>query len=366
MDLKNIKDNLKKQFKINVEQIAIKEEKIRLIAESQLANRISISICYSLLPCIIITFLFPFLTNLFGISSFVNTFPPIIIPLFIVSSSLGIGGVLRKIITKISKTNENLSSFSQSKTELEKIIEEVSYKIEIEKLNNHNKILQRLIDSIELINFSDCKVNDSEQEIKQRAAELFLKKEVLYNELNSLSLRKVLYQKFAKINKSEMIDGDIIISSVWAGVVNFLIHSCILAVIGKLSLLINNISLFIPLLIGIVSTAFYKIVKVKNYANAFNILMNEFNLNKDIIEVDDINSEYNFNEKVEEIVNEICSVDINNFICQRDLMSLYIKKDDFKSDNKIINLKRINLDMHDNTLDDKDLEVHSHVYVKKK
>ena len=134
-DYQKLKEELEKIKSKNQEEINDYEEKINLANQNQFETKACLTFLIAELYYmgIIMTSLF-FPNNSF-IIPLTNILPNASIPFIITGLSLGMGIMGTKIMHKIQKIKERFISFSNAKTESEKLEEEIKYKIESEKLN---------------------------------------------------------------------------------------------------------------------------------------------------------------------------------------------------------------------------------------
>ena len=65
------------------------------------------------------------------------------------TSSYVFGSLINSLISKKYKIKERYKAFSNAKTKVEKLEEEVHYKIELEKVKNRNKVINETIKLLE-------------------------------------------------------------------------------------------------------------------------------------------------------------------------------------------------------------------------
>ena len=334
-DYQKLKEELEKIKSKNQEEINDYEEKINLANQNQFETKACLTFLIAELYYmgIIMTSLF-FPNNSF-IIPLTNILPNASIPFIITGLSLGMGIMGTKIMHKIQKIKERFISFSNAKTESEKLEEEIKYKIESEKLNKKNKAINESINQLDtnqaILNSLSDKYDIKEKNIPQTKEEIenlvenfskLLKEK--YEELNILVTQNVLNKSFYTTrNKNSRIQ-DIIIFSLIGGVIAILCYMCPLLV----QLIANTLtrSYIIPsiasIFIGTIGFGGYMKKRNKNYQKVFHNLNQTLGENALPDEIKDTYEEkQEINSKIETIVNEISVVILNLLEYQKKLES---------------------------------------------
>lgn len=203
----------------------------------------------------------------------------------VITSSIGLGTLFTNSLFKKYKIKERLKMFSESKTDIEKLQEEVNYQIELEKACNRNKVIKETLDTINstesMVNELSNKYNITEKysskskdEIEKSIEEISNLIKEKYNELDILSTRKTLHDKFWKIRSKFDKTINLIAYSLIAGVfasgiigIPFITFNSIAA--GS-TILARTLSVFWPLVIGSMGTFVYFLQRNKDYEKVFN------------------------------------------------------------------------------------------------
>lgn len=203
----------------------------------------------------------------------------------VITSSIGLGTLFTNSLFKKYKIKERLKMFSESKTDIEKLQEEVNYQIESEKACNRNKVIKETLDTI---NSTESMVNElsnkyditekyssrSKEELENSIEEISNLIKEKYNELDILSSKKVLHDRFWKIRSKFDKNANLIAYSLIAGVfasgivgIPFITFNSIAA--GS-TILARILSVFWPLVIGSMGTFVYFLQRNKDYEKVFN------------------------------------------------------------------------------------------------
>lgn len=203
----------------------------------------------------------------------------------VITSSIGLGTLFTNSLFKKYEIKERLKMFSESKTDIEKLQEEVNYQIESEKACNRNKVIKETLDTI---NSTESMVNElsnkyditekysskSKDEIEKSIEEISNLIKEKYIELDILSTKKTLHDKFWKIRSKFDKNANLIAYSLIAGVfasgiigIPFITFNSIAA--GS-TILARTLSVFWPLVIGSMGTFVYFLQRNKDYEKVFN------------------------------------------------------------------------------------------------
>jgi len=207
------------------------------------------------------------------------------LPMIIVGSSLTVGVLVKALFSKIYKHKEALKSFSNSKTEREKLQEEVYYKIELEKVNNRNLVIDNTIDYLKFNKFmletlsNDYEITDKNKANETRKKELEKEIKEEYDKLDILSTQKVLQNIFnSRVRSNFDKRMNSWMQALFGGVLIMMIICLPLIVMSDLIRSVTLFSLFtpfIPLILGSSFIGGYIIKTNKDYQKVFN----HFNLN---------------------------------------------------------------------------------------
>lgn len=198
---KNELDKLKVQIE---EQIKINEEKLKVLEINSLEVKGKLTLSFSILAYFILFLISTFL-------NITNILPGAIYPTVLIGTSICVGTIGKNLIYKKYKIKDRLKGFTNARTEAEKMEEVVLSQIEIDKLNNKNKVIDETIEALtnenEMLNKMSDKYNISDkstysnEEAKNNVNELSETIKKQYNELDELSTNKVLCEKFFTVEE---------------------------------------------------------------------------------------------------------------------------------------------------------------------
>lgn len=311
-DLDKIDQILIDEFQNNDKNMDMNYEKRKISRANQFSYKVIKTIGYSMLPYLIFIITILSQNNIFAHTSFSIES----LSLLIAGGSLVLGTVGEKIIDWKLKIKKRFNSFSRFKSEPYKIQEEIKYAATYEQEKNKNKVI---IQSMQLLNinhsisneFDNCnnsKINDTEI-VQSKIDNLSNNLEQKYDELYTLSLKKILHDKFTDIRmKSHKLINKII--TIVGGICTLLYFNLPLFILNGFQL---NIYSFISLATSFIGgTAFFGIYtsrKDKTCKKAFN------NLNRKLKEealpttINDFSKEKKeINIQLNQKVNEISEI----------------------------------------------------------
>jgi hypothetical protein len=291
-DIKKIKEELQEEIKNNNVQNSIIDERKRITYVNQFENksfRITMFSGIAYLGTFILT------------NKYISIIPIEAYPFIITGIPLSIGIIVSNIFDWKFKIKERLKSFTNAKKEAEKLQEEVKYTIDFERIKNKNKIMEQTINILDKDNWNtDSKIQVDEELLNKK-----------YNELDTLTTKKVLIEKFWKvrnkfINITDLIKNVIIIEFI--STLMAIVHMFFLFPMEKsIKLLAAQYWLSLSTIIVGVFTG-YTCKKNKDYIKAFKNLNMELeenalsnNTKNSYKEKDDINAK---------IENEITDISI--------------------------------------------------------
>lgn len=325
-DFEKTKDELNIQKKENDKRVSINNKKVKILQINQLDYKLQNIFAYSLLPYLGLILGVMGLSSLIGINTLSSVISPLIIPVILESCSLCIGVIGTNLMYKKYKIKEKYNSFSKSKTEAEKVEEEISYQIELEKANNRSKILEQAISSLDskealLRSFSseydinEKNVSQTEEQTKKRLDELSEIVEQKYKELDVLTTQKVLSKNFWKLRCKDSKRIDLMVAFMIGGFMTMLINVAPLMVIREALTYNSAFATFAvtlaPFVIGAVGVGGYWIKKNKNREIAFNKLNNTLGEKSLPEKREDIyNETQNLESMIESKINDISIAEI--------------------------------------------------------
>lgn len=136
-NLERIKTELEKEKLENDEKILKYDERSRMTK----VNKFEYKICETIGLTIITYIGLLFFTKSLGIIELTSIFSSV----GLIGSSLSISTAIRIFMSKKYKTKERFKSFSNAKTEAEKLEEEIFYEIELKKATNRNRVIDEAI-----------------------------------------------------------------------------------------------------------------------------------------------------------------------------------------------------------------------------
>ena len=203
----------------------------------------------------------------------------------VITSSIGLGTLFTNSLFKKYKIKERLKMFSESKTDIEKLQEEVNYQIELEKACNRNKVIKETLDTINstesMVNELSNKYNITEKysskskdEIEKSIEEISNLIKEKYNELDILSSKKVLHDRFwknrSKFDKTINLIAYSLIAGVFASGIIGIPFITFNSIAAGSTILAKTLSVFWPLVIGSMGTFVYFLQRNKDYEKVFN------------------------------------------------------------------------------------------------
>lgn len=195
--------------------------------------------------------------------------------LIVLASSLVIGSAMNYGLNRKYKVKERLQAFSNATTEVEKLLEQEKYEIEVGKGKSKNQVLMKVKQGIELkqsmihtlSNQYDIleKTAPKTREEAQSLIEEYTKKlEKNYEELDVLSTQKHLHDKFWSMRDSIEMEIRLSMSGIMGGIMTML-----LTLLPIAKFITTPSLIFAPLLIGIIGTVGYNIKRNKRHLQVF-------------------------------------------------------------------------------------------------
>lgn len=265
-------DALMYKYQENVKQINEYGYKVTTLKVNRLENKLINSFFFSFLSYFIVTLSSFFLVQIIDFSKIAH-----ILPMLLTTSIFGGGVLIEKLLEKKKKFKENLQQFSYSKTEVEKLEEELKYEIELEILKNHNIAIYLAMDHLKGNNSLVEGCNTGEKSNSKIAVQKINNDlHELYKDLDEITTKKVLSGKFLKvIDKFARVNSEFLIS-VLIGLVMTLLADLPIAIFvsnGYISFT-DSISSFIsicsPFIVGSLATGGYFMKKSKDMTTVFN------------------------------------------------------------------------------------------------
>lgn len=228
-DLEKAKVELEKKRNQNNKLIWIYDERTRMAKANQIEGKFYRTLACSLLPWFFLTMGLYFSTSV-DITLLTRFVPAYSIPTILIGSSFGIGALTRRLVEKHYQVKKRFTTFSKAKTEAEKIEEEIYYKIELEKAKNKDKVIQRTVEALEdnqifqtlwsslsgRYDIREKNASQIENEALQKTEEMSRLLEEKYNELDILTTKGVLSERFVQVRlKGQKFLGEIAVAGGW-------------------------------------------------------------------------------------------------------------------------------------------------------
>lgn len=277
-----IKSEFEKEKEQNNEQILINSKRAKLSQLNQFELKAQLTLAFSMLGYIGLVVAWIILTKIFDITTITNIIPAEIFPVVLSGGSLAIGTIINKMVYKKQKIKEKFKAFSNSKTQTDKLEELVHYQTELQKTYNRNRVIDETINILNSNQSVLSKISSrydlidrnspkTEEEAKQSIKELssFIKER--YEQLDLLTTKEVLHNKFGRVKPDFYDTGLILTSSMMIGL------GTVIAPVGMLKDFITNGSLFVSMcqlvvLMPVVGSSVYIIKRRKEHKKAFNKL----------------------------------------------------------------------------------------------
>lgn len=203
------------------------------------------------------------------ISSLTNVFPITAVPFIIIGGGITTGILGNFILEKIYKPKERLRDLSDAETESELLYEEIKNEIELEKVKNRNAILNDALTLIksnyntlssmrEKYEIQSKNIPESIEEVDKRIKKLEERLEELLSKLDDYSTRKILKDRFWKLDKKGTSIMDIISYSLVAGVISMLVLDMPFILVKDI-MPMTIIQLFTPFIVGVLGTSAYNL-----------------------------------------------------------------------------------------------------------
>lgn len=325
-EFKKSKNELDK-LKIKKEQIKINEDKLKVLKANGLENK-SLTIVYlSSLAYFILSLISMVLNN-----TLASIFPGAIYPTVLIGTSICVGAIGKNLIYKKYKIEDRLKSFTNARTEAEKIEEAVLSQIEIDKLNNKNKVIDEAIEALtkekETINKISGKYNISDkttysnEEVKNNIDKLSETIKKQYNELDELSTNKVLYEKFftveEKLERRMRAMMVAMITGVTTAAMSLPPLLLVKDTIQSASILTSLMLSLTPMITGIIGGSAYMLKRNNDQKKAFKSLKKKLNLKEE-----NLNKNIENKEELEEAIKkQIKNISLNEIELQENMRYL--------------------------------------------
>ena len=330
-------DELGKEYKENY-GIALKNaEKAGLVRVNSLEVKTMSTLMFSLIPYLGFSFAMMSSDNLAAMTG--SVMPGEFIPAVLMVGSLVGGTIIRKIYEHNSENKERFESFSDSKTETERVQERFEYLIEKEKAENRKKAIKMAMDSIEadqnLLNRLTEKYEVRKKNIPSSALEVQTELEQLtsvleekLNELDVLSIQSVLHDKTCEARLEKGNNGELLRYSLLSGLLTSVYYTVPTMGMSEHvhygSTVSSVAALASAFVIGSGAVIGFSAKKRSDYMKAFNDI--NATLGEDSLP-ETLTSTYEERQtivtKLESTINEVAAILINIEETKRTLESLY-------------------------------------------
>ncbi|MBR1413392.1 MAG: hypothetical protein IJ574_01825 [Bacilli bacterium] len=271
---KDIKDRIAEEYQENKNKIDELDKKIHAISLNSFERRLTNVAAFSMLPWLILTMVSMSLIKL-EILTNIN-----LIHLITLGVPLTIGVISENMLYKKSKLKKQLKKESDAITNEKLLEEKIRNEIEKVKLENKNDVLASTFKNVvakeEVIESLGKEFNLSKKDNSDSQEELEKLVEEKNKELELLSTKNVLKEKFSSVRNNFNKYDDMITHGILGGVMVMMIWSAPNIAVGSIlkqgSSLLN---IFIPLILGATVTAGYIIQNDNTYKNVFKKINNE-------------------------------------------------------------------------------------------
>ena len=279
------KKELEKAKLQNDEQIIISDERTRMSKVNSLEYKGLITLFFSMSAYMVLLLTSSGLITALGTSVITNIFPGFTYPIALIGSSIGIGIIGRMLFDKKFQTKKRLKVFSNAKTEAEKLEEEVHYQIELEKVNNRNRVID---ETINVLNSNQAMLNrissrydlkdktapQTKEEAEQNAEKLSATIKDQYDKLDILTVQKVLHNRFWKVRERFQRRLNTMVVSTVSGIFTmfFTTFPTLIDIIPNSSLLAKLAIPLVPFVVGTIGGSAYMLKRNRDHKKAFNNL----------------------------------------------------------------------------------------------
>lgn len=288
------KEELEKAKEQNNQQIAISNEKIRMVKFNSLEYKAGTTFFFSMLAYATLFLTSLCLTKLLGASVIINIFPGFSYPITLICSSIVVGTIVKTLFYRKYDLKKRLKTFSTAKTQAEKLEEEIYYQIELEKANNRNRVIDetiKFLDSNQTIlngissryDLNDKTALQSKEESEKKTEKLTTILKEQYDKLDIFTTQKVLNTRFWELKHKFYRRVNTILASMISGIFAMLFGTFPIFMIKDAMPNCSPLtSLAVPLTlltIGIIGGNTYMLKRHNDYKNAFNNLNNKLGEN---------------------------------------------------------------------------------------
>ena len=313
------KKELLKAKKDNDKKISIIDERTKISKLNSFDNKALVILGFSMIEYLLIFPVSLAIIKKIGVIAFTNIIPTLCYPVILSGSSFGIGFLINFLVNKKFKIKEKYKSFSNAKTNIEKLQEEVYYQIELEKANNRNKSIDMALNLLEsnkkmlntmphqyeLDDSITLKTLENEKIKSNELSDIFKEK---YNKLDILSTQKVLFDNFCNIKSKLQKITDIMLTIMLVGIGTMIFTSFPLIML-KEALIYSSLfkvftSIFAQVAVFTVMTGGYMVKRNKNHEKVFDIFNSKLGENA-LEKVGDVYEKQNISRLIQNQINDI-------------------------------------------------------------
>lgn len=323
-ELEISKEELLQIKKENKEKININDERARMSKVNGLEYKGLVTLTLSFTAYVLLYIATIILTKTTGIGAITNILPGFTFDLALIGGSLGLGAIAKKILDKKYKIKERLRNFSTSKTQAEKLEEEIRYQIEVEKAKTRNRAIDATIEVLEfkhntlrVVSRDDKHIPQTREEAEWKVQELTAIVEEKYSILDLLSTKQVLHKRFWEIRDgAQNISKSLMVIAMCGLATMILTTTPIFSSVATpdASVLVTILKLLAPCLAGGLAGGAYMVKRTKDYNKAYDRLiaqLQESTLDTEILrDSENIYSEkYTIEAMIEKQIREISLVE---------------------------------------------------------
>ena len=284
-DIQKTKEILEAEYNDNIEKMKEIKEKFDILEKNSFENRILFVITLSIIPLIIFCY---------TVSSWIQFIPLFLIQPIMIGAPIFIGILGEKLLTKKRKLKEKLSKFSYAKKEKELIEEKTRCKIEKEKIESLNNLIEKTYETLNIKEQSIHSISNDykfeKKEVKseeitfniENLNETYLKNQTQIQLLTTKNVLKNTFYKTREKIKWFQLLCDITVFGWLGGVFFFMLYyfpSANIEVLKNIVSQLNSLTYFSPLIIsGLLGTS-YVLKRNKDYKIAFQNINNELGEN---------------------------------------------------------------------------------------
>lgn len=221
--LKKIEKQLLEEKSNNEYQMMLDRERIKMAEANQFDSKMLMTLTFSIISYFVLFIISKIMFDPISTFLITNSLSAICYPVVLLGSSLVCGRLVSGLVRKHFDVKDRIKTFSKAKTEKEKMMEEMTYRIELEKLNNRNIIIDKALDSLNY----NTDINELESIKTKAEVDCFLDKEKKqYDLIDRLSTKKVLFERFWQLRNNMFRKGTLVTKALMGGMFALLLYGC--------------------------------------------------------------------------------------------------------------------------------------------